>query len=284
MLRFGHTDDTIWWLLKGGTLTEALPGVYRFPGARRCWEQDVMAVCLWGGEGTVASHRCAAVLWKFDGFGPGPLEVSTLKQNRTGVAFKVHRTQVAPAFVTAKVGIPVTNALRTVRDLVYVLDEKRGNQVVDEAVRKGLATVEALWRLVERDRGRGRGVGMLRRLLEQRSPGYQPSASEFQALVRRLLAGAGSAFVEEYVVCDPDGTFVARADFKLLDVPVVIEAEGRATHSSKLDWEHDLIRRNRITAAGLATVHVTWDMARNHPEEFLDEVRRVRADQLRRRA
>ena len=237
-----------------------------------------MALCLWGGPGTVASHRSAATLWKFDGFGPGPLEISTLKQNRTRLAFKVHRTEVDPAFATTKVGIPVTNALRTVRDLVYVLDETRSNQVVDEAVRKGFATLEALWRLVGRESCAGRrGVGRLRRLLEQRSPDYQPSASEFQAVVRRLLHSAGLAFVEEYVITASDGTFVARADFKLLDVPVIIEAEGRANHSSKLDWEHDLSRRNHITAAGLATVHVTWDMAKNRSDEFLDEVRSVRA-------
>ena len=244
-----------------------------------------MALCLWGGPGTVASHRSAAALWKFDGFGPGPLEISTLKQNRTGLAFKVHRTEVDPAFTTTKLGIPVTNALRTVRDLAYVLDERWSNQVVDEAVRKGFASIEALWRLVNREASPGRrGVGKLRRLLEQRSPDYQPSASEFQAVVRRLLNSAGLAFVEEYVITASDGTFIGRADFKLLDAPVIIEAEGRANHSSKLDWEHDLARRNRITAAGLATVHVTWDMAKNRSDEFLDEVQRVRADQLRRLA
>jgi very-short-patch-repair endonuclease len=285
MLQVGLTDGAIWWQLKEGLLGEALPSVYRVAGARRCWEQDLMALCLWGGPGTVASHRSAATLWKFDGFGPGPLEISTLKQNRTRLAFKVHRTEVDPAFTTTKLGIPVTNALRTVRDLVYVLDEIRGNQVVDEAVRKGFATLEALWRLVGRESCAGRrGVGRLRRLLEQRSPDYQPSASEFQAVVRRLLNSAGLAFVEEYVITASDGTFVARADFKLLDVPVIIEAEGRANHSSKLDWEQDLTRRNHITAAGLATVHVTWDMAKNRSDEFLDEVQRVRADQLRRLA
>src|SRR2546429_8545758 len=31
---------------------------------------------------------------------------------------------------------------------------------------------------------KGRGVGKLRRLLEERDPGYRPSASEFQAAVR----------------------------------------------------------------------------------------------------
>jgi very-short-patch-repair endonuclease len=120
-------------------------------------------------------------------------------------------------------------------------------------------------------------VRVLRRLVNERDPDYQPPASVLQAATRRLLIRAGIAFVEEFVVTDDHGNFVARVDFKLVDVPVVVESDGRANHSSKLDWEHDLIRRNRITAAGLATVHVTWDMAKNRPNEFLDEVREVRA-------
>jgi len=281
----GLSDDAIWRLNKDGMLREILPRVYRLAGAPQNWHQRLMAPCLWGGPTAVASHRSAAVLWGFDGFREGPLEISSPKQKQFPGRFRLYRTDVDAALTTRRLGIPVTNAFRTVRDLVYVLDEIRGNQVVDEAVRKGFATLEALWRLVGRESGAGRrGVGQLRRLLEQRSPDYQPSASEFQAVVRRLLHDAGLAFLEEYVITAGDGTFIARADFKLLDAPVIVEAEGRANHSSKLDWEHDLTRRNRITAAGLATVHVTWDMATNHSDEFLDEVRRVRADQLRRRA
>src|SRR2546423_8731407 len=79
ILRFGLTDDAIWWLLKEGGLDEALPGVYRVCGARRGWEQEMMAVCLWGGEGAVASHKSAAALWEFSGFTRGPIEVSALK-------------------------------------------------------------------------------------------------------------------------------------------------------------------------------------------------------------
>jgi len=36
---------------------------------------------------------------------------------------------------------------------------------------------------------KGRGVGKLRRLLEQRDPAYRPSASEFQAAVRKEFPG-----------------------------------------------------------------------------------------------
>lgn len=284
MRRAGVTDASIRWRVAAGTLELVVTGVYRVGGARRTWEQRLAAACLWGGSGTCASHRSAGALWGFEGFGPGPVEVSTLKQNRARLPFKVHRTRVDPALVTRKLGIPVTNAFRTVLDLVHVVDEHRANQLLDEALRKGLVSMEALWRFVRRESGPGRrGVGKLRRLLEQRDPGYQPSASEFQAAVRALLIGAGLTFVEEHVVTDSEGQFVARVDFLLDDAPVVIEADGRATHSSRLDWEHDLERRNGITAQGLAVIHVTPDSLRDHPDELLAEIFETRQRQVRRR-
>jgi hypothetical protein len=282
--RAGVTEHSIRWRVGAGSLELVVTGVYRVAGATNSWEQRLAGACLWGGPGACASHRSAGALWGFQGFGPGPVEISTPKQNRARLPFKVHRTKVDPAFVTTKLGIPVTNAFRTVLDLVNVVDENRANQLLDEAIRKGLVSMEALWRFVRRESRPGRrGVGLLCRLLKERDPGYQPSASEFQAEVGRLLTGAGLTFLEEFVVTDCEGNFVARVDFLLDDAPVVIEADGRATHSSKLDWEHDLARCNRITAQGFAVVHVTPDRLRNHPEELLAEIFETREAQLRRR-
>jgi hypothetical protein len=211
------------------------------------------------------------------------LEVTAGKKNQSSARFKVHQPPVPPNLVTRRHGIPVTNAVRTVRDLASCLGEERMNQVLDEALRKGFVSLVALRAFVDREKKPGRrGVGVLRRLLEEREPGYQPSASELQAVSRRLLIGAGlTNFVEEYVIVDADGNFVARVDFGFFDAPVVVEFDGRANHSSKLDWQHDLDRRNRITAAGHAVIHATADKLRNHPEEFIAEVRRAREAQAR---
>jgi hypothetical protein len=284
MRKMGSSPRAIRWKSKVEAIEEVAPGVYRVAGSAQTWEQRLMAACLWGGPEACASHKSAAALWKLDGFGPGPVEISALKQNRTQLAFKVHRTPVEPAFVTTKLGIPVTNAFRTVRDLVAVVDEHRANQLLDEALRKGFVSLAALWRMVHREAGSGRrGVGVLRHLLEHRSPEYLPSASELQAATRRLLIGAGIAFVEEFVVTDERGNFVARVDFKLVDAPVVVESDGRANHSSKLDWQHDLDRRNDLTALGLGVIHVTWDKVTNRPDEFLAEVVQAEASYIRRR-
>jgi hypothetical protein len=256
--------------------------VYRVPGTPRTWLQSLMAVCLWAGGDAVASHRAAAALWGLDGFEEGPLEVTAGKKNQCSARFKVHQPRVAPNLVTRKHGIPVTNAARTLLDLASCVNEERMNQVLDDALRKGLVSMESLGRTVAQGKGSGRrGVAVLRRLVQQRDPAYQPSASELQASVRRLLVGAGLEVEEEYVITDADGNFIARVDFRLSGEWVVVEVEGRANHSSKVDWEHDLTRRNRITGEGWGVIHATADKVNNHPEEFLAEVHRARASQAR---
>ncbi|MCW3037701.1 MAG: hypothetical protein JWM17_3013, partial [Actinobacteria bacterium] len=189
---------------------------------------------------------------------------------------RVHQPAVSPNLVTAKRGIPVTNAARTLLDLCACVREERMSQVVDEALRKGLVSLDLLRRTVESSPG-CKGVRVLRALVEQRSLDYQPSASELQAATRRLLVAAGIEFVEESVVTDDKGNFVARVDFKLVGSPVVVESDGRANHSSKLDWQHDLDRRNLLTALGLGVIHATWDKVTNRPDEFLAEVRSAQA-------
>ena len=141
----------------------------------------------------------------------------------------------------------------------------------------------ALRAFVDREKKSGRGgLGVLRRLVNQRDPDYQPSASELQAVTRRLLIGAGlTNYIEEFVILDAEGNFVARVDFGFQDLPVAVEFEGRANHSSKRDFQHDLERRNRITGAGWAAVHATADMVRFRQEEFLAAVRAAREAQAR---
>ena len=158
--------------------------------------------------------------------------------------------------MTPKRGIPVTNAARSLLDLCACVREERMQQVIDDAMRKGLVSLELLRRTVTTSSA-CKGVRVLRRLVNDRDPDYQPSASELQAATRRLLIRAGIAFVEEFVVTDDDGNVVARVDFKLVDAPVVVESDGRANHSSKLDWQHDLDRRNLLTVLGLGVIHTS---------------------------
>lgn len=189
LLKAGIADDMTWRRVSSGRWERVLPGVYAVLGTPPSWQKDLLAACLWGGEEAVASHRAAAALFELDGSAPGFIEISgTTKTRSPRRGIKVHCVPVDVRHVTKRSGIPVTTAIRTVMDLGQSLPVERMDRVLDDAIRRGHLTLARLRRTLEEAPFRGRrGNGVLRSLLEQRDPGYVPSASDFQGRVRRLL-------------------------------------------------------------------------------------------------
>src|SRR5256714_7452660 len=295
MRRAGLTEASIRWRVGTGTLELVVTGVYRVAGATRSWEQRLAGACLWGGPapalptGPQGLSEVSTVLarerWKSrprsrTGRGSlsrciGPRSIRPWSRRSWG--FRL-RTPFAPCWTLSTWWMSTGPTSSSTRPSARASSPWRrsGDSCAGRAGR-GRPRRSSRRRIrgprrSSRRRIRGPGVGKLRRLLEQRDPACRPSASEFQAAVRALLVGAGLTFVEEYVVTDREGRFVARVDFLLDDAPVVIEADGRATHSSRLDWEHDLERRNGITAQGLAGIHAAKDRGWNQPDEVHAEI------------
>lgn len=213
-----------------------------------------------GRPGAVASFRSAAALHKLDGFEPGTVEVSVPKQRRHHTKMMLHRVLVAPTQATSVDGIPVTSAARTLRDLLPTLEPARAERVLGYALRKGLVSLGSRQRLVDGDGGSGhRGVRAVLAMLRARDPAYQPSASELQTRTRQWLVQGGlDWFSEEADIHDDEGNWLARPDFPFLGERVGVEAVGRQHHTSKEDFEADLDRRNRVTAADWLFFEVTW--------------------------
>jgi very-short-patch-repair endonuclease len=53
------------------------------------------------------------------------------------------------------------------------------------------------------------------------------------------------------------GRLLARVDFAYPDIRLAIEVDGYRWHSGRAGWEHDLERRNKLTAIGWRVIHVT---------------------------
>src|SRR5437899_2159295 len=68
-LKCGVSPRTIDRRLAAGVGDLLYPGVYRLAGSPATWRQSLLAACLAWGEGAVVSHRSAAALWSFPGFG-----------------------------------------------------------------------------------------------------------------------------------------------------------------------------------------------------------------------
>lgn len=286
LIAAGVSEDQIWRLLGNGTLETRLPGVYRLTGTNRTWHQRLMEACLWGGPAAVASFRSAAALHRLSGFPNEPIEIAVHKSRRVPTRFKVHRYDVPPQQTTTIDGIPVTNAHRTLRDVLPTLTPERADRVLDNALLKGLVSIESLRRFVASEKGSGhRGLQRMRRMMRERDPDYQPSQSEMNARIRQVLVAAGiTDFVEEYDLYDLDGTWLCRCDFGFPPDWTVAEGQSREFHEGKSDFDRGIQRRSKIGAAGYLLVEVSWSMLIETPEVFVERIRQARAAGRRRSA
>lgn len=155
----------------GGELWSPHRGVYAINGAPRSWRQDLMAACLAGGLGTVASHRAALQLWELVDLDEPPVEISIPRPRspRFGRGSVImHRPlDLAPAHAAARHRIPVTNPLRSMVDAAGVLDASAMQEALDAGIARRLFTISAVDAMRARLAKPGKnGPGKLKALLD----------------------------------------------------------------------------------------------------------------------
>lgn len=269
-LQTGLSVRTIERLVSSRTWESVHRGVYRLPGLRPTLHQKLMAACLAAGRSAVVSHRAAAALWMLDGVPPGQIEVTVDLPGRAArPGFTVFRTISLPRCDRAAVsGIPVTEVSRTLLDLGAVAKEAIVEQALDDALRRRLTSIPRLrWRLEELGR-RGRpGVAILRTILAHRDPKTAIPESIFEARVIKLLQSLGLPPPVRQHEVRSGGRLIARIDLAYPEKMLAIECEGFRNHSSRVDWDRDLKRRNLLTRLGWRVVHLTWsDLQGNHQD------------------
>jgi very-short-patch-repair endonuclease len=282
--------------LAAGKWTQALPGVYSISGVPPSPRQRLIAACLWAGDAAVASHRAAASLWEIEGFASAPAELS-IPGRRSQPPKGVICHQVAslpPGDVTRRHGIPVTTPARTLLDLGAVAGKRRVEGAMHQVLRRGLASVEKLERMVGEAGGKGRrGVGVLRGILEAGvppgaeikacGPGYVPPESELEALVFNMLRGSGLPMpVPQFRVRDEHGEVILRADFAFVDDWLLMPIDGYSVHSDREAWYEDRRKRNAVVVLGWGIFSITYDDLRNRPDELLASLRIARRNARRR--
>lgn len=274
-LGVGLTRPMIDHRLVAGRWGQVLPGVYRLAGTSSSWEQILMAACLHAGEGSAASHRAAAALWRLQGVDVRVVEIVTPRRLRhPGVL--AHRTRVPRRRLTRVGAIPVTDPARTLLDLGAVVPPPVVGDALDDALRRRLVDVRALRRLVEADGARGRnGTGVLRAHLVDRNPRHAPAESVLETRLAALLRASTLPPPVQRHEVRVGGRVVARVDFAWPDAKVAVEADGYRFHSGKRAWSKDAARRNVLTAAGWRVLHVNWDGLRDRPETVLADIRRA---------
>jgi hypothetical protein len=259
-----------------GRLTRIDADVFHIAGAPLTWESKVMALVLAAGPGAVASHRCAAALWGFEGFAHGTPELTVPRGRRfrrDGV--RVHEsTDLDRCGRRARTRIPVTDPSRTLLDLARRLSDRRLLDAIESARRLKLATWTELVAVLSKHARRGRpGIRRLRRVIAANIHRDEVTDSNFELLVLALLVEHGLPEpVVHHVLRDAYGNAVAEIDLAYPRLKIAIELDG-GDHRRPDVFERDRPRQNGIVLEGWIVLRFTWDMFVRRPEAIVEAVR-----------
>jgi hypothetical protein len=202
------------------------------------------------------------------------VEVTTTRNLRSSWEWLiVHRAdRLDRADATRLPPIALTSVARTLLDLGGMVAVPRVEAALDDALRRRLVSLPRLHACLQRVGGRGRrGAGVLRKLLADRGE-EDVAESLFERRILKLLRSSGLPAPEPQWEIREGGRTLARIDLTYpLDL-VAIEADGYRYHSGRNAWQHDLTRRNALTARGWRLFHVTWDDLTRRPESVVAAV------------
>jgi hypothetical protein len=251
-----------------GRWVELANGVFVVRGAPPTVRQQISVAVLSCGPQAAASHATAAWLHQIPGFSPEPVNVLIDHGRRLEEReWVVRRSRSVPdSQLTVVDGIRVTTVARTLFDICATSHPKRAERALDNALARRLVGVERM-NLALGDLGRrGRaGTKVLRELLATRPPDYVPPANDLEGAFVDLCRARGWPVADRQVDLGDEIGWIGRIDFVWRDLRLVVELDGRDTHTGKLDREADARRDARLTAAGWTVVRLGWDDVVTHP-------------------
>jgi hypothetical protein len=215
-------------------------GVYGLRGAKSSHERDVMAACL--ATGGVASHRCAAYLWRFRKFERPVVEVVVAKGHTptlSGVA--MHRTRSLEDLERTFIGaIPATTRARTLLDLTSVTPGLVEG-ALDGALHRRRLSLRSMERVLEQAGERHRGRHLLAPLVAARLAGRRPTESELED---DLLA-----VIRRFGLPEPVPQYPYRGrriDFAYPELVLGIEANSVQAHAAREDVQRNADKANDL--------------------------------------
>ncbi len=238
------------------------PDVFQLAAVSPSWESRVLAACLQSGG--VAGARCAAALWRIDGFSTPPSEILVpFGSGYRNASHRIHRTKQWDRIDRQTIrSISCTGAARTILDLGAVISYQRLELATESALRQKLVSWPELLSCLNDHSRKGRdGCGKLRTLLDARYGDDHIPLSEWSTLVARLVTSRGLPKpVLEHPLVDRRGHTYAVLDLAWPKHKVALELDSLRYHFNRKSFEHDRRKRNRARNEGWIIHEVTWQM------------------------
>lgn len=267
----GVTDNDLRRRISDGRIERVHPGVYYLDSTPATWRTQVLAGVLAAGDGAVATHRTAGVLWELDAIYGRMIEVTVAFDDGPepqGVI--LHRTR-RPNPNVVHAGIPVSPPEKDLLDLAAMLPDPVLVKAARSAVHKGILTIERMDRAVALYGGRGvTGTRKMRRVIRLVADDQSGSVAEID-LKRIVMDAPVPAPVQQLQVKLPDGSN-AYPDFAWPDRMRIVEADGFETHGTPEQLRHDLWRQNQLMDLGWEIRRFTATDIREKPVAVRDEI------------
>jgi very-short-patch-repair endonuclease len=247
----GLGEERIRRLVVRNVLRRVRPRVFGLVGAGESWERGLLAAVL-SVEGAAASHSSAARLWRFAVRPEDRYEITVGREiyvTRRGVG--IHRSGTIDRIdVTNVERIPCTSFERTVCDCTTILSPHQLGRVIDDGLRRRVASLPRLRDCLERtESAPGRHMSVIRALLSDRGIGFEPGGSRSELDVLDVLRRAGLPDpVQQYRVKVGSKTY--RPDFAWPEHKVIVEYYGLPFHIGASAVVADSQRLTALSADG----------------------------------
>jgi hypothetical protein len=258
LLRAGISGRQIDGRLRRGILRVVHRGTYAVGAAPLSFLGRLWAAILASPEGSVASHRSAAVLHGMLPASTGPVHVTTPFPVHGRPGLVLHHSTSLHASTTSRGGVPCTTVPRTLVDLA-ALD----GPVATERAWSTMASRRALrLRAIEEELGRHRdrpGTPTVRVLLARhRAVLTGRTRSELERAALRMCARFGLPTPESNALVEVDGS-IHEADLLWRSAAVVAELDDWGTHGHAGAFRDDRTRDFDLALTGYTTVRLLRD-------------------------
>jgi hypothetical protein len=225
----------------------------------------------------MASHRSALWLWGLRRTPPEQPEIVVPRSSSPQLdGVLVHRCRDLDRTThNLRLGIPVTNPLRTLVDAGAVLPKEWVKEALLTATGARLVTVMGAKAELDRvGRPGRRGAGVMREILTELGVEGGRAPSVLEAKTRSLLRRIDLPEEPECeLIAGEHGEY--RLDFPFPMVMLNVEVDGWEVHSSDEARRHDFGRQNKLSGLGWAFLRYAWSDIVRRPTQTGEEIRQV---------
>jgi len=257
--------------IDSGRLVVVHENVYRVPAVKPSYDQSVLAACL--ATGGVASHRCAARLFRLRGFDRYPEVEICVDRGRAPELEGVigHR---AKGLERTTIGVlPVAVPAEVLLQLAAVAPGL-AEGAVNDVLCRNLTTLPRLVRFLQRRGARGRnGTDRLRQLVADQVRAGAPTESWLEDRLLEFVRARGFPEPARQFWVQAGGRRV-RLDLAWPEWRFDLEADGRLFHTSPGDRARDVARDALLDGVDWIVERVDWLQLEDSPDSVDARLRR----------